>query len=386
MTALALALLMAASGEPAGARYFWMSADGLETTDGIDRLVNLAAASGANGIIVQVMGRGEAWYHSDLIPEAHVLDTFDPLARVLLQARPLGLEVHAWVNAFLSWSAPTPPADPAHVLLAHPDWFMADPGGRSSASYSRQECEAAGIVGATLSPAVPGVRSRLASICAELASNYDIDGIHLDYIRYPNASFGFEPEARAGFFLSTGVDPVTLFQGSGRSRPSISGMENAWLDYRASLVTGTVRTVRAALRSAAPDVTLSCAVMADPGSALRDYSCDWRNWLEEGLVDFVCPMAYTTNRSRAGELAVSTTSTDPGSVVYGVAVFNQSLQSALVGATLALDNGARGICVYSLNTFDPADCSALKSFWGSSGRPFHPLDPGLFQMTARFSR
>ncbi len=386
MTALALAVLAAVSGEPAGTRYFWMSADGLESTAGIDRLVDLAAASGANGIIVQVMGRGEAWYRSDLIPEAHVLDAYDPLARVLLRARPLGLEVHAWVNAFLSWSAPEPPADSAHVLLAHPDWFMADLGGRSSASYSREECEAAGIVGATLSPAVPGVRSRLSSICAELASEYDIDGIHLDYIRYPNASFGFESEARAGFFLATGVDPVALYPGSGRSRPSISGMEDVWLDYRTSLVTGTVRAVRAALRSAAPDVTLSCAVMADPGSALRDYSCDWQSWLEDGLVDFVCPMAYTADRSRAGELAVSTTSTDPGKVVYGVAVFNQSLQSALVGARLALDNEARGICVYSLNTFDPADSSTLESFWGSSGRSFHPLDPGLFHMTARFSR
>ena len=364
-------------------RYFWMSADGLESEAGIDSLVGLAAASGANGIIVQVMGRGEAWYVSDVLPEARVLDRYDPLARVLLRAGPLGLEVHAWVNAFLSWSAPDPPADPAHVLLAHPEWFLADLRGRSSADYSRAECEAADIVGATLSPAIPAVRSRLAAVCAELASEYDLDGIHLDYIRYPNASFGFEPAARAGFFLASGVDPVDLYPAPGRTRPAVEGMGEAWRGYRAAQVTESVRSARAAVRSADPSLTFSCAVMADPSSALTDYACDWQGWLGGGLVDFVCPMAYTTNQSRAGELAVSTTQEEPGKVVYGVAVYNQSMTSALVGARAARALGAGGICVYSVNTLAPADSAALEEFWGGGTPARHPLDPGLFHMTAR---
>lgn len=364
-------------------RYFWMSADGLESESRIDSLVGLAASSGANGIIVQVMGRGEAWYVSDVIPEAYVLDRYDPLARVILRARPLGLEVHAWVNAFLSWSAPDPPADSSHVLLAHPEWFLADLRGRSSADYSREECEAADIVGATLSPAIPAVRSHLAAICAELASEYDLDGIHLDYIRYPNASFGFEPAARAGFFLASGVDPVDLYPATGRTRPAVEGMGEAWRDYRAAQVTESVRVTRVAVRSADPSLAFSCAVMADPSSAATDYACDWQDWLEGGLVDFVCPMAYTSNPSRAADLALSTTQSDPGKVVYGVAVYNQSLASALVGARAARARGAGGICVYSINTFTPADSAALEGYWDGGPAARHPLDPGLFHMTAR---
>lgn len=364
-------------------RYFWMSADGLSSEARIDSLVALAAASGANGVIVQVMGRGEAWYVSDVIPEACVLDMYDPLARVILRARPLGLEVHAWVNAFLSWSAPDPPADPSHVLRAHPEWFMTDLRGRSTIDYSRTECDEAGIVGATLSPAVPAVRSRLAAICSELAGEYDLDGIHLDYIRYPNTSFGFEPAARAGFFLASGIDPVDLCPAPGRTRPAVEGMDEAWRDYRAAQVTGSVRLARAAVRSADPSLAFSCAVMADPSSALADYACDWQGWLGEGIVDFACPMAYTTDMSRAEGLAASTTTVSPAAVVYGIAVYNQTLASALAGARAARTHGAGGICVYSINTFLPADSSALREFWGEGSAARRPLDPGLLHMTAR---
>ncbi len=379
---LAVLSLMGGTG---GMRYFWIPATALESASSIDSLVGLASDAGASGLIVQVMGRGEAWYLSDLLPEASVTTSFDPLGRIVLDAGRLGLEVHAWVNAFLTWSAPWEPSAPEHVYHAHPDWFMADLSGRSSRAYSRDECEAAGIVGATLSPAVAGVRERLASVCAEIADRYDVDGIHLDYVRYPGTGFGFEPPARAGFFLEHGVDPVDLFPARGRTAAPVSGLGGVWQDWRAGQVTETVRTVRAALRSESPSTLLSCAVMADPRSALSDYGCDWQDWLEEGLVDFVCPMAYTTSASRAGELAVSTTAVRPGRVAYGIAVYNQSLQSASTGARSALLHGAGGICVYSLDTFAPADTAALAALWGT-GAPPHGLDAAMFHRTARMPR
>lgn len=362
-------------------RLFWVSADGLETEARIDSLVALAAEAGANGLVVQVMGRGEAWYESELLPEATVVEDFDPLARVILRAGPLGMEVHAWVNAFLTWSAPWEPESPEHVYHAHPGWFMADLRGRSTRDYSREECEQAGLVGATLSPAIPGVRERLASICAEIASEYDVEGIHLDYIRYPGRGFGFEEPARAAFILATGADPVDI-RASGSRGAAAGCMEDAWTSWRADQVTETVETVRARLRSEAPEVSLSCAVMADPGDAYEEWGCDWPSWLEDGLVDFVCPMVYTTDPSRAAGMAAEVTAAEPSRVVWGMAVYNQPLRTALVGAAEALADGAGGICVYSLNTFSAADAGELRAFWGSgtsSRQPgaaiFHRLVP-----------
>lgn len=378
-------LVLALASGSSGCRYFWLSADGLESRASIDSLMAVAEDAGANGVIVQVAGRGEAWYRSSVLPGAPVTDQYDPLAAVIEEARASGMEVHAWVNAFLTWSAPWEPRDQAHVYHAHPEWFMCDLGGRSSRSYTRDECDAAGIVGATLSPAVPGVRARLAAICCELATGYPVDGIHLDYVRYPGASFGFEDPSRAGFFLETGVDPVDLFPAAGRTVAGVPGYGDVWSGFRARQVTDAVRTVRAALRRTAPEVMLSAAVMADPGSSLVDYGCDWRSWLAQGLVDFAAPMAYTTSPARARELAVLGTAGQPGRIVHGIAVYNQPLSTAMAGASEALDRGAAGVCVYSLNTFDPEDSRTLATFW-EGGDAEHAPDPAVFHRLARWYR
>jgi uncharacterized lipoprotein YddW (UPF0748 family) len=384
MRGLWFALVFAAVCLAGTQRYFWLSADGLEDVDRLDSLLETARAAGANGVIAQVMGRGEAWYSSDILPPAYVLETYDPLEHLISRAHEMGMEVHAWVNAFLTWSAPWPPADSSHVCHAHPEWFMADLGGRSSLSYTREECDAAGIVGATLSPAVAGVRERLAGICVEIATGYDVDGIHLDYVRYPGTGFGFEPEARAGFFLETGIDPVDIYPSRGWTTSAAPGWEGDWLSWRARQVTESVRTVRAALRRSAPGLPLSCAVISDPMAAASDYGCDWRSWLTEGLIDFVCPMAYTTSRERADEIAIMDTAMRPDRVVYGIAVYNQTLSSALRGAAEASARGSAGTCVYSLNTFSPVDAAALRSFWGSAPRPAF-VAPAVFHRLARFS-
>ncbi|MCK4807112.1 MAG: family 10 glycosylhydrolase, partial [Candidatus Aegiribacteria sp.] len=198
-------------------RYFWMVRDGLESPESIDALVDRAAEAGANGIIVQVAGRAEAYYRSSILPVATFQDGFDPLEYTIARARPRGMEVHAWINAFLVWSAPYSPNDSTHIWYTHPEWFMTDKYGRSTSEYTRDECDRNGLVGATLSPALPEVREFLADVAREIAVNYNVDGIHLDYIRYPNPSFGFEPQSTGAFFLKTGLDPMDMFRRHGEN-------------------------------------------------------------------------------------------------------------------------------------------------------------------------
>ncbi len=356
-------------------RYFWVVRDALETTETIDSMINRAEEAGANGIIVQVAGRAEAYYNSSILPEADFQDGFDPLAYTIAKARPRGLEVHAWINAFLVWSAPYAPNDSAHVWHSHPDWFMTDRFNRSTRDFTRDECDRAGIVGATLSPAVPEVRAFVADIAAEIAVNYNVDGIHLDYIRYPNPSFGFETQSTGAFFLETELDPMDIFRRQGEN----SDLADMWSLWKISQVTRTVETVRSVLRSMAPGVLLSCAVMADPHEARSHYSCDWRSWLETGLVDFVCTMAYTTNTAKARELAVLGTAVCPERVIHGIGIYNQPMSNAFAGAAEALSRGGKGICVFSLNSLSSDSTWMLRNFWGQTGRTDHPLDSAVFQ-------
>ncbi len=361
------------SGE-CGSRYFWVVRDNLSDPETIDQMVERAAEAGANGLIVQVVGRAEAYYRSAILPPADFQEGFDPLAYLISVARPNGMEVHAWVNAFLVWSSPWAPEDSAHVWLACPDWFMGDASGRSTRDYSREECESAGLVGATLSPAVPEVREFLASIAVEIARGYDVDGIHLDYIRYPNPSFGFEQAALGAFYLETGLDALDIF----RRYSGMESLSEQWGAWRRRQVTLTVLTVRSALRGAAPGVLLSAAVMADPSEAPVQYFQDWREWIHEGLVDFVCTMAYTSNRARALELAQLGTSEDPDKVIHGIGVYNQPISAALPAAREAIDLGAAGICVFSLGTLAPESTWVIRNFWRETGRPERGMDASVF--------
>mgnify|MGYP006278549251 CR=1 FL=1 len=362
------------AAEDPGSRFFWLVRDCLDTPGSIDSMVERAAEAGANGLMVQVVGRGEAYYDSSILPPASFREGFDPLAYIISRARPRGIEVHAWVNAFLVWSAESPPPDSSHVWHSRPEWFMADRYGRSTREYSRFECESAGLVGATLSPALPEVREFLADVASEIAVNYNVDGIHLDYIRYPNPSFGFEQEAVGAFYLETGLDPMDIF----RRHQAADEVAEKWSDWKREMVTATVQTVRAVLRSDAPGTLLSAAVMADPIEAASHYSSEWVYWLESGLVDFVCPMAYTASTARALELAGLVTAFRPERVVYGIGVYNQSIQSALTGASEALSRGAGGVCVFSLNSLDPDSAWKLRNFWGETGSPVHPPAVSLF--------
>ncbi len=355
-------------------RYFWVVRDGLTSPEAIDKLVENAAEAGANGLIVQVAGRAEAYYNSSILPLAAFQRDFDPLEYIITQARPRGMEVHAWVNAFLVWSAPQPPSDFTHIWHSNPEWFIADKYGRSTRDYSRTECEEKGLVGATLSPAVPEVREFIADIAVEIATEYNVDGIHLDYIRYPNPFFGFESSSVEAFYFKTGRDPLDLF----RRSSSPEELSELWSQWKTNQVTMTVETVRSALRSESPETLLSCAVMADPYEAASHYSCDWKYWLSAGLVDFVCTMVYTTDAASARELAILGTGVYSSRVVHGIGIYNQSITSALIGAQEALARGSSGICVFSLNSLSPDSTWMLRNFWGQTGHPEYPIDSAVF--------
>lgn len=382
LSAVLLSITGVSSGYECPGRYFWVVRDGLTSAESIDELVDRASEAGANGLIVQVVGRAEAYYYSSILPEASFQEGLDPLAYLLARARPRGMEVHAWINAFLVWSAPEPPSDSTHVWHAHPDWFMTDRFGRSTRDYSRLECEDYGLVGATLSPAVPEVRAFLADIAVEIATGYDVDGIHLDYIRYPNPSFGFESPSSGAFFFRTGETSQDIFRyGSATEETS-----RLWSEWRVQQVETTVETIRSALRSVSPQTLLSCAVMADPFEATTHYSCDWRSWLRSGLVDFVCTMAYTTNTQKAKELAALGAGVCPERVIHGIGVYNQPVASALIGAEESLARGSGGVCIFSLNSLSDDNTWIIRNFWDQSTVPDHQMDSAVFHRVFNYSR
>src|SRR5512135_1229901 len=115
-------------------RAIWVVRHALTTPGRVDQIVDLATQVNANTLLVQVRGRGDAYYSSDLAPRAADLEAapadFDPLSRICAKAHAQGLEVHAWLNVYLVWSAGELPRAALHVVNAHPDWISVRADGR----------------------------------------------------------------------------------------------------------------------------------------------------------------------------------------------------------------------------------------------------------------
>jgi uncharacterized lipoprotein YddW (UPF0748 family) len=332
--------------------YLWVTRSTLLDRASIERLVARASAAGVRGLLVQVVGRGDAFYRSDLLPRSEALDRsdFDPLALVLEHAHAAGLEVHAWMNCVLVWSAPHRPRDPRHVLNRHPEWVAHLPDGRSMTRLSAGERRRLGVEGVYLSPARPAVRAWIASIAQEIATRYAVDGIHLDYIREPGAFAGLDANARATFALEQGADPARFGLEPAARRATL---DSSWMAFQRAQVTAIVRGVRDSLARSHPGLALSAAVLADTVSAVRDHAQEWRAWVREGLLDRVFVMCYAPGVQTVLSQMLAYSS-DPGTerVVPGIAVFNSTAAATAAKLKGATELGYRTLALYSYDSLD----------------------------------
>ena len=309
------------------------------------------------GLLVQVVGRGDAWYASRILPRAEPLSArsdADPLAHIVSRAHAAGIEVHAWMNCMLVWSGRRFPSDYRHVVRTHPDWVAALRDGRRTSWVTARGLKKLNLEGAYLAPARPGVRRWVASIAAEIATNYAVDGIHLDYIRQPDAETGFDPDTRARFALLYGADPLRFgVQAPGR-RDSLT---QRWRQFQRDQVTAIVRAVRDTLRSIRPGVALSAAVVSDRSRSEGSTAQSWRTWVRDSLIDRAYVMCYSPDAQTVMDQLVSIEqelgATDH--VVPGIAVYNTAPVTAAAKLRGARELGFPLLALYSYDSLFTLD-------------------------------
>lgn len=270
-------------------RAIWVTRWDFKSAADISRVMDNCKSAGFNTVLFQVRGAGTVCYPSKIEPWAEEFGGrdpgFDPLAVACKEAHRRGMELHAWANVLPGWRGDKPPSNPKQLYNARPDWFWRDAHGR------RQPlgwyC--------SVNPCYPEVRKYLASVMGEIAAKYPVDGIHLDYMRFPNEWNDSYP--RGAPVPDYPRDPRTLAlfrKATGRSPDQAPGQWNAW---RTEAVTQTVREIRKAIRKADSKVKLTSAVGASPEEHVRSFFQDSRRWIDEGLVDAVYPMNYESNLS-----------------------------------------------------------------------------------------
>lgn len=339
-----------------GVEYLWVLRNSLVDPADIPRLVARAKAMRVRGLLVQVVGRGDGWYRSDLLPYPEPLRAAgrDPLGELLPLAHAAGLEVHAWMNCCLVWSGPRLPRDPRHVIRAHPEWIARMANGTPMTRLTPAEREELMVEGVFLSPGHPNVRHWIAGIAREIASRYPVDGIHLDYIRQPSVLIGFDPTTRARFALEHGADPDPANPRDPFHRlppEERAAMNAAWADFQGEQVTAIVREVRDSLDAVRTGIVLSAAVLADSLTAARRNRQEWSRWVRDGLLDRAFVMCYApVVQTVLRQLSAMASWAGAARVVPGIAVYNTSPATAAAKIKGAHALGFPAVALYSYDS------------------------------------
>jgi uncharacterized lipoprotein YddW (UPF0748 family) len=368
---LALALLLpalAAAAAPASGelRGLWVVRTALVSPQAVDQAVDDAAEAGINALFVQIRGRGDAFYRSRLAARSVLLERqprdFDPFARLLARARARRIQVHGWVNVLLAahFGQPLPRG---HVLEKHPDWTMMPKSAATAALVAsgprrlrlvmdagRSEGD---VEGYYLSPAIPGVGDHLEGVVRELVRTYPMDGLHLDFIRYPGPDFDYSRAALEGFRRASGG--TDLLGGPARN-PA------AWDDYRRQVLTALTTRLADAARAERPGLVLSAAVAPDEAQAVHHKFQDWPRWLSAGILTALCPMTYTPDNELFRQQVESARERAGGGqpIWAGIGAYQLDVAGIVEKVALARRSGARGVVLFSNESLDPADLRRLR--------------------------
>jgi uncharacterized lipoprotein YddW (UPF0748 family) len=269
-------------------RGIWVARFHYRGPDDVRTIIANCAAGGFNTVYWQVRGEGTVAYPSRIEPWAREYNFqnpgFDPLAVAIEEAHKRGLRIEAWFNVMPGWKGLTPPPISGQLYNAHPDWFMCDAGGQ------RQPLNKDYVI---LNPCRPEVRRHVVSVADEIVSRYDVDGLHLDYVRY---AWDGSPAAKQNYPR----DAKTLDIYRRETGKSPDDDLTAWSHWRANQLTRLVQDIRTAVNRRRPGATLTAAVWREPGVGYRDYLQNSVAWLRAGLVDAVMPMAYTEKLDQFG--------------------------------------------------------------------------------------
>ena len=176
----------------------WVVRDDMISRDLIDKFILYSVENGYKNIFVQVRGRGDAYYSSKLVPKSHLLsdNNFDPLAYVISKTKDLDLRIHAWLNVYYLWSSPFKPKQKDHLLLTKPEWIDTYTPDQILVNETLEKMKDNRKIigeGFYLAPTHPEVEIHLQNVITELLQNYQLDGIHFDYIRFHDANSGMNP-------------------------------------------------------------------------------------------------------------------------------------------------------------------------------------------------
>ncbi|MBI5564835.1 MAG: family 10 glycosylhydrolase [Chloroflexi bacterium] len=286
-------------------RFDWTFFGRPVTTTDLDAIVDNAASAHFNALLFQIRGTGDAFYSSTLEPWASRLSGqttrtlgvdpgWDPLAYMITRAHGSGLQLHAYMNVYPTWLCDS--LGPTKTAVLHPFWqwtYQSDifawrewqngnpplPMNLIPASQGGR-CSIDGYLWA--SPASPIVQSHILSVAVDLATRYDLDGLHLDLVRYSSSNYSSDPATMQAFTDALAISPTLVFT---TWRPQ----------FQRDQVSGLVARIYSATTAIKPKLLLSAAVWPNYSDGYNGFFQASKDWLAGSYMDANLPMLYTSD-------------------------------------------------------------------------------------------
>ena len=235
----------------------------LKTKENILAFLDTAAAANFNTVIVQAARRHDAFYDSDVLPRTtddEMTDGLDMLGTLVPAAHERGLDVHVWYAVAPTMHATMVDEDlgPDHITNQHgfgtdDPWLQA--GNDRSYAY--------------MDPAIPGFQEHVAAMYRDVVERYDVDGIHLDYLRYECLQVADDGtcryDAETGDGATANQHPVTMARYRDHGQGSLA-------DFMRQQTEDLVRRIYLEVADVDPTVVVSGALIAQgdgPGAEPR---------------------------------------------------------------------------------------------------------------------
>ncbi|MBN1852838.1 MAG: family 10 glycosylhydrolase [Pirellulales bacterium] len=332
-TLLTDAYLLSEPSVPREGRAWW-NHSGTGADDGDwERTAARLAKHGFNMIFPNMLWGGRAHYPSQVLPESETYQKYgDQIARCVTAAHRHNLEVHVWkVNYNLS-GAPRSFVDRMR-----------------QAGRTQVTCE--GTPHDWLCPSHPeNIQLELESML-EVARHYEVDGLHFDYIRYPDRSCcycdGCRERFEAAIHQKVAQWPADCYSGP---------LQHRYQDWRCEQITQLVAAVHDQAKKIRPEIKISAAVFSNYPACRQSIGQDWAAWIESGYLDFICPMDYTNHDAAFIELVKNQVHLVGGRIpIYpgiGATASRSTLPAEQVVGQIhyARALGANGFTIFNLST------------------------------------
>ena len=287
----------------------WLNRHEMQKGDeAIVKFLDAAKERGVNTIYPNVWFHGAVIYPgSKMVPQHPDFIGRDPLALVIREGHARGMKVLPWAEYgfFTHYNKTGESTSPGPILEAHPDWALTNTAGSIAL-----ENKGMNVSHYSLNPANADARKWLADLFLEVGKKYpDIDGFHVDRIRYMGPEWGYDPASLKAFQAQSGFNPKDL----AKDDPKVA----AWNEWREAQTTSFMKEFSTRFRREFPGKTISGAVV--PPYLQPEKFQRWDLWAKAGYIDEIAPMLYGSEDLVAKELARTEAMVPPGfPVIAGI--------------------------------------------------------------------